>query len=143
MRSPNRGTSTASRRKPLNIAASRMTNQTAPARANILGLHLIDTSLQLVACPSPLLERRDVRQRRLTDRAQRFARKERLVRRDEHVRKRQQSGEYVVLDDLRREIAEEQLFLFLIDVEAEVPDLAGLQAINERSRVDEDRKSVV
>ncbi len=50
-----------------------------------------------------------VRQRRFRDRVQRLAGQERLVRRDEHVREREEPGKHVVVDDLVTAVLEEQV----------------------------------
>ena len=66
---------------------------------------------------SPALECRDVRERRLCDRAQRLPREEALVPGDEDVGERQQPREHIVLNDLRGEILKKQAFFLLVDVD--------------------------
>ena len=54
----------------------------------------------------------------------------------EHVRKRQQPRENVILNDLRRQVPEEQLLLFFVHVESDISDVPRLESLNERDRVD-------
>src|SRR3546814_4316783 len=64
-------------------------------------------------------------------------RKEALVPGDQHVREGQQPREHVVLDDLRRQVLEEEIRLLLVHVEGEPADPAALQPLDGGARVDD------
>ena len=55
---------------------------------------------------------------------------------DNHVRKRQQTLEHIVFDDIIGEILEEQVPFLLVDVHSNATHLAALQGLYQRSGVD-------
>ena len=71
------------------------------------------------------------------DRRQRIACEERLVGGDDHVGKRQQPHEGVVLDDRTALVVKEQVGLLFVDVEAEVADVAALEGVDHGQGVDQ------
>src|SRR5918996_22705 len=85
----------------------------------------------------PSLEARDVLQGSGGDPTDRLLGEEGLVRGDEHVRERQQSGEDVVPDDFLREVLEEEVSLLLVDVDAKGTKASVLQGVDHGSGVDE------
>ena len=92
----------------------------------------------------------DVPQRRIGDPRQGLAGEEALVRRDEHVRERQQPGEYVVLEYLVRQILEEHACFLFVHVQSGGTDVTALQggdqspAIEQRAppRVDQEHPAL-
>ena len=70
----------------------------------------------------------DVLHRGAGDIVQGLARQERLVCRDEHVGERQQSRQYVVLNDLAGEVLEEDAFLLLVNIQRHPAQAAAFSA---------------
>jgi hypothetical protein len=60
---------------------------------------------------------------------------ERLMRGDDHVRKRQQPRQHVVLQRQVAAVLEKQLRFFLIHIQSQIAQLAVLQCIDQRRRV--------
>src|SRR5215468_9262654 len=85
----------------------------------------------------PLLESGDIGERRLRDVFQSFFGEETLVAGDDDVRKGEQAREDIILDDLIRQIFKEEIGLFLINVQAEIPYPARLQCFNHRLRINQ------
>ncbi|MNJ45349.1 hypothetical protein D3C77_404390 [compost metagenome] len=56
---------------------------------------------------------------------------------DDHVGEGQQAGQYVVLQRQVGAVLEEQLGFFLVDIQAEVTQLAVLQGLDQRRRIDQ------
>jgi hypothetical protein len=83
-------------------------------------------------------EVRRVPERRLGDFHQCLLREPRRVRRDQAVLESGEQLQRLVLDDLARQVLEEQPGLVLINVDAQIPDrLKVLQGGDRRARIDE------
>src|SRR5262249_10938763 len=56
---------------------------------------------------------------------------------DQHIRKRQEAHEHVVLNDVGRVVLEKQLGFLFIDVQSQVADSPGLEPRNDYLSIDE------
>src|SRR5690606_10916303 len=110
--------------------AVRHTRGTLPGAlcANLFQLHHVDLTFAA-------LEGGGVGECRLGDVGQRLPGEEALVTGDEPVRKGEQSGEDVVLDDRVREILEEEIGFFLVNIQSERSQLAALERVDQRARI--------
>jgi hypothetical protein len=81
-----------------------------------------------VSGAAPLFEIGDVFDRGRRNVFQRFAREECLMAGDDHIWEREQPGEYIVGNNQARAVFEKDLFLFFVNVEAEITDLSALWA---------------
>ena len=59
---------------------------------------------------------------------------------DEHIRESEEALEDIVLNDGAAEIFVKEIRLLLVDVEAEVADVAGLEGVGDILRIDEARR---
>src|SRR6266540_966890 len=102
------------------------------------GLALRDSLRRnLVHRSMTMLESGDVGERRLRDVFQGFFSEKALVASDDDVRKCEQAREDVIPDDLIRQVFKEEIGLFLINVQAEIAYLAGLQSFDHRLRINQ------
>jgi hypothetical protein len=83
------------------------------------------------------LEAGQIGNRRRGDIFHRLAREEGLMAGDDDLGEGQQPRQHVVLDDLVRKVLEEDVGFFLIDIQAHRPDLAALERMDQRKRIDE------
>ena len=79
----------------------------------------------------------DVVQGGAGDGVERFVGEKGLVRGDDDVGEAQQAGQGVVLQRQVGVILEEQLRLFLVDVQAQVAELAALKRFDQRGSIDQ------
>src|SRR5262249_42120649 len=83
------------------------------------------------------LEIRDACKRRVLDGAKGLTREERLVPGHDHVRKRHEALDHVVLDHSVRQIPEEETGLFFVNVDRQAAELAGFERLDCRLCVDQ------
>src|SRR5215475_2301426 len=84
-----------------------------------------------------LLESGDIGERRLRDIFQGFFGEETLMAGDDDIRKGEQAREDIIPDDLIGQIFKEEIGLFLINVQAEIPYPTRLQSFNHRLRINQ------
>src|SRR5437870_4280560 len=68
---------------------------------------------------------------------ERLSCQESLMRRDQHVRKGKQAGQFVVMQDLSGQIFEENALLFFVHIESHAAEPTGFQCRDQRFSVDE------